>query len=331
MQKINMAAELSRRSVLALSTFGAAALRTKQVFAAADMLKIVVGFPAGGGTDIVARALAEQLRKTTGRTVIVENRPGAGSNIASDVVARAAPDGNTVLLGGNFSHAINPHLYAHLTFDARKDFTPLTRVNYGPFLFAVRTDSPIQSFPQLIEQARSAPGKYTYGSSGNGTPQHLAGSWLEKTTGAQFLHVPYKGGAPAVTGLLGGEIDFLAGSIAVLLPQIAAGLLRPLAVTSAKRWPTVPDVPAMLELGVQDFDLYIWLGLWLPAGVPRDKLAELFAMFHTAIEAQTVQEILKREGLTPMPSDSPEEFAAFAASEYALWGKIVKSSGARIE
>ncbi|ETR78699.1 ABC transporter substrate-binding protein [Afipia sp. P52-10] len=294
-------------------------------------MKIVVGFPPGGGTDLVARALAEQLRKASGRAVIVENRPGAGSNIASDAVARAVPDGNTVLLGGNFSHAINPHLYTHLTFDVQRDFTPLTRVNYGPFLFAVRKESPIHSFTQLIDQAKSAPGKFTYGSSGNGTPQHLAGSWLEKTTGAQFLHVPYKGGAPAVMALLGGEIDFLAGSIAVLSPQIAAGALRPLAVTSAKRWPTVPDVPAMLELGVQDFDLYIWLGLWLPAGVPSDKLAELFAMFRGAIESATVQEILTREGLTPSPSESPEEFAAFAASEYALWGKIVKSSGARVE
>lgn len=331
MQNTKKTAGLTRRTVIALSATGLASIVAGEAAAAADMLKIVVGFPPGGGTDLVARALAEEIRKTTGRMVIVENRPGAGSNIATDAVARALPDGNTLLLGGNFSHSINPHLYGRLTFDAQKDFTPLTRVNYGPFLFAVRADSPIQSFNQLIDLAKAAPGKYTYGSSGNGTPQHLAGSWLEKKTGAEFLHVPYKGGAPSLMALLGGEIDFLAGSIAVLSPQIAAGKLRPLAVTSAKRWPTAPDVPSMSELRIPDFDLYIWLGLWLPAGVNSEKVAELFTLFRTAIESASIQELMAREGLTPRPSNSPQEFAEFVAAEYALWGAIVKSSGARVE
>jgi tripartite-type tricarboxylate transporter receptor subunit TctC len=294
-------------------------------------IRIVVGFPPGGGTDFVARALASEIAEPLGRTVVVENRPGAGSNIASEVVARAVPDGTTLLLGGNFSHAINPHLYRHIAFAWDRDFTPVSRLNAGPFIFAVRQDSPFRSLAEVIAHARANPGRLNYASSGNGSPQHLGGAWLARRAAFEWTHIPYRGGAPALMAALSGEVDLVVASVAVLGSQEGGGRLRVLSSSIGQRWPSIPEVPSIAENGVPEFDLLIWLGLWLPAGATPAVLAPLFAAVRDALGRESLLRAMQGERLTPAPSPSPEAFAEFVRRENALWRDLVRASGAIVE
>jgi tripartite-type tricarboxylate transporter receptor subunit TctC len=230
---------------------------------------LVVPFPAGGALDIVARALADEMRKHLGQPVIVENRAGAGGTVGSAVVARAAPDGYTILLGSVATHAIAPSLYRNLSYDALKDFVPITQVTTSPLLVASSAQLNVASLPELIATVRAQPGRLNYASTGNGTAVHLAGEMLKSTANLDVVHVPYKGGGEAITALMTGEAAYMVVNVELVLPQVRGGKVRALAVTGSRRLAALPDVPTLREAGIAGAEVTTWFGLFAPAGTPK--------------------------------------------------------------
>ena len=289
---------------------------------------LVVPFPAGGALDIVARALADEMRKTLGQPVVVENRAGAGGTVGSGVVARAAPDGYTILLGSVATHAIAPGLYRNLAYDALKDFAPITQVTSSPLLVTSSAKLNISTLPELIAAARAQPGKLNYGSTGNGTAVHLAGEVLKSTAGLDVLHVPYKGGAEAINALVTGETAFMVVNVELVLPQVRGGKARALAVTGSRRLAALPDVPTLREVGVVGTEVTTWFGLFAPAGTPKaivDRLQK-----EAAGSLQVLTERFAAQGDEAVGS-TPEQFGAFVRTEHAKWGKVIKDFGVKIE
>jgi len=293
-------------------------------------IKIIVPFPPGGATDILARATGFELQKAWGQPVIIENRPGAGGNSGADVVAKAAPDGYTLVMGTVGTHAINMSLYARMPYDAVKDFDPVVLVAGVPNLLVVHPSVPAKTVAELTALAKSQPGKLNVASSGNGTSIHLAAELYKQMAGVDITHVPYKGSSPAVADLLGGQVQLMFDNMPSSLPHAKAGKLRALAVTSLKRSPALPDVPTMDESGLKGFDATSWFGLLAPAGTPKDIIAKLNAASVKALATPEMRERLAAQGADPI-GNSPEQFSVFIKAEIDKWAKIVRASGARVD
>jgi len=286
---------------------------------------IFVPFAPGGAVDIVARTLGEELTGRWKQAVVIENRPGAGGVVASEAAAKAAPDGYTLIIVAT-GHALNPHLYAKLPYDLFADFTPITLIGTSPNMALVRSDSPIKSIADLVSAARARPGEISYGHAGNGTSPHLAGELLKSMAKIDITPIPYKGGAPALTDLIGGHIPMTFNNIPESIAQITAGTIRPLGVTTATRSPVLPNVPTIAESGLGGFDTGVWWGVLGPAGLPADVKAKLAKDCSEAVRSATVKARLLQLGATPIGS-TPEEFAALIRADYEKWGPIIKAAG----
>lgn len=295
----------------------------------AKPVTMLVGYPAGSGIDNVARFLAENLRERTGLPFLIENKPGALGNIAAQTVARAAPDGYTVLFTPNSTHAANPHLFKNLGFDPIQDFTPVTTLLTLGFVLVVNPATvPVQSVKELTEYVKGRPGKLAYGS-GNATGR-VAAEMYRGLTGIDALHVPYKGVPPAITDLLGGQIHFIFADATLALPMARSGKIRALAVTNAKRISAAPELPTMAEAGVPGYELSGWFALFLPAKAPREIALKLADHSNAIMTSEKGREFLTRLGADPFPG-SPEALARFVESEIAKWGRIVKAAGIEAE
>ena len=289
---------------------------------------LVVPFPPGGALDIVARALAEEMRKHLGQPVIVDNRAGAGGTLGSGIVARAAPDGYTILLGSVATHAIAPGLYRNLSYDAVKDYAPITQVTASPLLVASSAKLNVTTLPELIASARAQPGKLNFASTGNGTAVHLAGEMLKSTANLDVVHVPYKGGSEAITALMTGEAAFMVVNVELVLPQVRGGKARALAVTGSRRLAVLPDVPTLREAGLAGAEVSTWFGLFAPAATPKAVVDRLHRDAVTSLQA--LKERFAAQGDETVGS-TPEEFAALVRGEHARWGKVIKDFGVKIE
>jgi tripartite-type tricarboxylate transporter receptor subunit TctC len=293
-------------------------------------VKLVVPFPPGGPLDIVGRAIAQKLSEAWGQSVLVDNRPGAGGNIGADLVAKSPPDGYTVLMGALSTHAVNPSLYAKMPYDAVKDFAPITLVAITPNVLVVNAALPVNSAKEFVAYAKANSGKLAFGSGSNGSAGHLAGELFKAQTGTDLVHVPYKGGAPAMQALLAGDTQFMFDNLANAMPQVKAGRLKALAVTTAERSKLVPELPTMAEAGLPGFDISTWFGLLAPAGTPKEVIAKWNAEVTTILSTPEMRERLTLQGAEPAPT-TPGEFAAFIAGEIPKYAHIVKVSGAKVD
>ncbi len=289
-------------------------------------IKLLVGAPPGGTTDTIARSIAVPMAVALKQSVVVENKPGAGGNIAAETVAKAAPDGYTLLVSFT-SHTINASLYPNLPYDPAADFTAITKVATVPSLLVGNPKLPARDLKSLIELAKAQPDKLTIGIGGIGSSLHLAGEQLKLMTGARLLNVPYKGTAPALTDLLGGQIDLMFISLVTGAEQVRAGNLRAYGVTSARRLPAFPDVPAIAE-AVPGFESSAWFGVFGPAKLPPAVTQKLHAAIVAGLADPEMQKRLKNEGATPV-GDTPDEFAAFVREDIKRWAPVVKASGAK--
>lgn len=299
--------------------------------------RLVVPYPPGGPLDIAARALAERVRDTLG-PVVVENRPGAGGNLGADSVAKAAPDGRTLLMGAVATHAINPWLYSRMPYDALRDFTPITRVAQVPNVLVMNAqraqELKIQTVADLVAHARANPGRLNYGSGGNGSAGHLAGEMFKARTGLFMVHIPYAGAPPAQLALVSGQVDLNFDNLAGAAANIKAGKLKALAVTTPKRSPALPDVPTLAEagkaLGLEAFDVSTWFGLFAPAGLPAPELQRLHKAFAEALNTAEMRQRLATLWAEPA-AQSPDQFAAFVRVESDKYRQVVKAVGARAD
>ena len=293
-------------------------------------VRLVVPFPAGGTTDILARAMAQKLSDALGQQFVVDNRPGAGGNIGADLVAKSPPDGYTLLMGTVGTQAINTSLYAKMPYDAAKDFAPVVLVAGVPNVLVAHPSVTAKTVPELVALAKAKPGSINFASSGNGTSIHLSGELFKVMTGVQMSHVPYKGSAPAITDLLGGQVQIMFDNLPSALPHIKAGKLRALAVTSSKRAPALPDLPTIAEAGVPGFEATSWFGILAPAGTPRDIVMKVNAESNKALQAADMKEKLLAQGAEAV-GNTPEFFGDYIKAETTKWAKVVKESGAKVD
>jgi tripartite-type tricarboxylate transporter receptor subunit TctC len=291
-------------------------------------VRLVVGFPPGGGTDILARVLAPRLSEYLGQQFVVENRPGATTNIASDLVAKSAPDGHTLLFTTS-ALAINMSLYKNLTFDARRDFAPISVFAESPNLLVAHASAGA-NVKELLAQARAKPGVMNYSSAGAGTSQHLAGELFKARTGASITHIPYKGTAASLTAVIAGEVHFSFANVPAILGHVRSGRIRALAVLAPKRSDLMPEVPTMQEAGVSDVVVPVWYALLAPAATPREIVKVLGDATARAARAPDLKQRLVEQGADPV-GNTPEEFAKLLREEVAKWAEIVKVSGAKAE
>ena len=294
-------------------------------------IRLVVGFAPGGAADYVARSMSEAFSKALGgQTVIVENKPGNGSSIAADIVAKAAPDGYTMLIGSPSAISVNPALNPKLTYKP-SDLMPITKMTTSPLVLAVTPTSPIKSVPDLIAAAKKDPGKLNYSSSGNGSAPHLGAALFGLLTGTEMTHVPYRGGSFAITSVMAGETQLTFGTSPSVLPQASAGKLRTLAVSTRERSPLVPDVPGMREAGLPDYNLEFWYGMFLPAGTPPAVSKAVYDAVRTAMEQPSVKAALAREGTEVSLSCSPADFSKFLVDDNKFWVNLVKSANVKVD
>jgi tripartite-type tricarboxylate transporter receptor subunit TctC len=309
-----------------LAVHGAAALG--QAYPAKPV-RLVVGFTPGGGVDINARLLASKLSELIGQSVIVENKPGAGTNIANEHVAKAAPDGYTLLVN-TAAVAINMALYRNLAFDTLRDFAPVSVFSESPNILVVNSQAPIRSVTDLLALARARPGALNYSSAGSGTTQHLSAELMKLRTGTSIVHVPYKGTAPSLTALIAGEVDFTFANIPAILPHVKSGRLRPIASTGAKRSDLMPELPTMKEAGVNGVDVTVWYGVLAPAATPRDIVNTLAGAIAKAARSPDIRTRLVDQGAEPVGS-TPEEFAKLLREEIARWAEVIGAAGIRAD
>ena len=291
-------------------------------------VRIIVPFPPGGATDVVARSLGQRLSALWKQPVVIENKAGAGGNIGADAVAKAEPDGYTLLLASPAEVAINPFLYKSMTFDPEKDLVPVSKAATAPLVLVVHPSVPAKTLPELIAWLKSRKDGTPYASSGTGGPQHLAGESFRVMTGTNLIHVPYKGGAPAITDLLGGQVSMFFAGLPPALPHIKAGKLRAIAVTTTQPSALIPGVPTVDSV-VPGFDFENWQGVFAPRGTP-DAIVQQIARDMATVSDAALADQLARQGAAPAPS-SPAEFAAFVQKERRKYSELVKMSGAKVD
>jgi tripartite-type tricarboxylate transporter receptor subunit TctC len=293
-------------------------------------VRVVVPFAAGGAIDIIVRASAQQLSKELGQQMLIDNRPGAGGNIGADLVAKSAADGYTLLAGTSATHGVNPALYTKLAYDARRDFVPIAHIAGVPNVLVVTPASGIRTLDDLVRQARANPGKLSYGSAGSGTSLHLAGELFRSEARVDLLHVPYKGAAPATTDLLGGQITMMFNTVPVALPLIRSGKLTALAVTARQRHFALPNVPTFAEKGYTSVESSTWVGLFAPAGTPREIVDKVAQALERALRDKSVVDLLRQQGAEPqfMGADA---FSRYVESEIARWGSVVRAADIKLE
>lgn len=292
-------------------------------------VRLIVPFAAGGGSDSVGRAIAQKLSETLGQNVVVENRPGAGGSIGATYVAKAAPDGYTLLLGSTSEIAQYPHVSANVPYDPQKDFAPVALIATVPLVLTVAQKLPVSNVQELIATARKNPGKLNYGSAGTGSTTHLAMALFADMTGIDMVNVPYKGSAPVVTDLLAGNLDLAMPTMSAALPHAGGGKLKLIAVSTAKRAKALPDVPTIAESGVPAYATGLWTGLLAPAKTPRPIIEKLHAATAAALKTPELLKILNSQGAEPSGS-TPEEFAQEIAREFETWRAVVQKTGIKI-
>ena len=324
---------MRRRDILAAT----AAFAASATWAQGRPIRLIVPYPPGGPLDIAARALADKVRDSLG-VVVVENRPGAGGNLGADAVAKAAPDGTTIVMGAVATHAINPWLYSKMPYDALRDFTPITLVAQVPNVLVMNADAAqrlgIASVRDLVAYAKKHPARLNYGSGGNGSAGHLAGEMFKTQAGLFMVHIPYAGGPPAQLALVSGQVDLNFDNLAAASANIRSGRLRALAVTTARRSSAMPDVPTIAEsaadLGLGQFDIHTWFGLFGPARLPADVTARLNRAFVDALNSAEIKARLATLMAEPAPT-TPDAFAQFVRSENAKYERVVKATGAKAD
>lgn len=321
---------LSRRQALAAASL---LLATGAAFAQAypaKPIKVIVPFPAGGGTDLIAREVTSRVQASKGWSFVVENRPGTGGNIGIDAVAKSPADGYTIGLGQTSNLAINPTLYKKMPYDSVKDLAPIGLVASAPLVLVVGETSPFKTLGEVVAAAKVKPGSLNMAFSGNGTVAHLASVLFQKSAGVEFTHVPYKGAAQASTDVVSGRVDLYLSSVPTLIGYIKNGKMRPIAVTSLKRVDDLPQVPTIAESGVKDFEAVTWFGFVAPTGTPKDIVALLNAEFNKALQSPDVKKKLSDQGADVL-GGSPETFATTIKNDLARWAPIVKASGATLD
>jgi tripartite-type tricarboxylate transporter receptor subunit TctC len=322
--------KLSRRHALG----AAAALGLTPYIARAQSfpsksIRLIVPYSAGGGADTTARLIAPKLQEALGQTIVVDNKPGAGGMIGDEIVAKAAPDGHTLLLGA-FAHAVNPSLFAKMAFRTPEDFAPVSLLVTVPELLVITPSHPAKTVAELVALAKAQPGKLSYASSGNGSAQHLAAELFKMRTGTDIQHVPYKGGALAVADVAAGHVPFYFGNMSSALPQARGGRVRALAVTSAARSPAAPDVPTIAEAGVKDCEISEWNALIAPAGTPPQVIARLHAEVAKIMRMEEIKAKFADLGADAIGS-SPDELAVFMRAEMVKWAEVVKTANIKAE
>ena len=292
---------------------------------------LVIPFPPGGPTDAMARTLAAEMKDRLGQPMIVENRAGAGGNIGAEYVARAAPDGQTLLFGTSGPLAINASLYRKVSYDPAKSFAPVIQVGHLPNILVVNPSVPAKNVKELIAYAKANPAKLSYASSGNGASSHLAGVLFNATAGVDLQHIPYKGTGPALNDLLGGQVSMSFTDVLTALPYVKAGKLRALGVTTTTRSQALPDVPTVAEQGVPGYDVSVFFGIVAPAGTPPDRIARLNEAFVETLATPKVRQLFASQGLEPAPSPKPEQLRKFIEEQKSKWAGVVKQSGAQLD
>ena len=323
MKLIRLLAAAALVALAPLAGIGAEPFPGKQV-------RFVVPYPPGGPLDTVARLLGQKVSASIKHPVVIDNVPGAGGNIGAGVVARAAPDGYTILMGAVATHAINPTLYSTIPYNAEKDFLAVTQVASTPNVLVVNNAIEANSVAEFIKLAKSKPGKLNFGSGSTGSAGHLAGELFKTMAGVDMAHIPYKGAAAAMQDLIGGRVDLMFDNLASSLSQVKGGRVRALAVTTSKRTKLAPELPTIAESGLPGFDISTWFGIFVPAGTPRPVVDRLHAEFTRALAAPDVRERMLALGAEPVGS-TPEQFTAYVKAEAAKYAKLVRTSGARVD
>ncbi len=293
-------------------------------------IRLVVPFPAGGGTDIIARDLANKVSENTKWAFVIDNKPGSGGNIGIDNVAKSPADGYSLVLGQTSNLAINPSLYTKLPYDPAKDLTPISMVASSPLVIVVAPESPLKSMNDVVAAAKAKPGEVTFATSGNGTVAHLATELFQNQAGVKLMHVPYKGAAQGINDVMGGRVQMYVSSVPTLIGHIRNGKLRPLAVTSAKRTDDLPQTPTVAESGYKNFEAITWFGVLGPAGMPKDVSARLNDEINKALTSADLRKRLNDQG-AEVAGSTAEQFANYIREETAKWGRVVKESGAKID
>jgi tripartite-type tricarboxylate transporter receptor subunit TctC len=293
-------------------------------------IRILIAQAPGSATDVISRVVGNRLSEGLGQPIVIEARPGAGGVVGTEAAARSAPDGYTLFMANNSTHGSNPAVYPKLPYDAVNDFAPIAFVASVPYVLVVDPSLPTKNVQELVALAKSRPGKMNYASAGNGSTHHFCGELLKSMSGIDLQHVPYKGSPPAITGLLGGEVSLMFANVADIGSQIKSGKVKPLAVTTAKRAPSLPEVPTMAEAGLPGFEIVSWFGLLAPAGTPAPIVSRLNAETVKVLERDDIQATLAKQGLEVSPG-TPEQFAAHIKSEIAKFSKIGKAAGIKAE
>ena len=323
------AARIAARATLLLGMLCTTAAAWAQAWPVKP-IRLVIGFAPGGAADYVARTIADPLGRALGQTLTVENRAGAGSSLAADFVAKAPADGYTLLIASPSSISVNPALNSKLGYSA-KDLVPVTRVTSSPLVVAVHPGAGINSFQELIATAKAKPGFLNYTSSGNGSAPHLGAAHFSKVAGVEMVHIPYKGGAPAIQAVVAGDAQLTFGTPPSVLPMVQAGRLKALAVTSPNRSPLVPDVPGTVEAGLPGYSMSFWYGFFVPVGTPPEVIKKLFETTQQVMQRPEVKAALAREGTEVAMSKSPEDFVAFLADDNRFWARLVREAGVKID
>jgi tripartite-type tricarboxylate transporter receptor subunit TctC len=326
-------ARIGRRDlIIGAGAVAAASMLPRRAFAAYPdkPVKLIVPFPAGGGGDALARTVSAKVSDILGQQFVIDNRAGAGGNIGTAAAARSDPDGYTLAYGTNGTHAINHTLYKNPGFDALADFEPISRLTEIALMLIVTPSMPVKTLPELMAYLKANPGKVNAATAGNGTSSHLAAQMFKTATNLDFVIVHYRGGGPAMTDLISGQVQFMIEVMPNAFPQVEGGKMRGIAVTTAKRWPQTPDIPTFAESGMPGFTVTAWDAMFAPRGTPKDVIATVNAAVRKALEDPQLKETLLKRGAQTAPS-SPEELRAHVQSELKRWGDVVVASGAKVD
>ena len=294
-------------------------------------IRLIVPFPPGGSTDLIGRIAALRLGERLGQTIVVDNRGGAGGTLGTELVAKAPPDGYTLMIGSTSTHAVAPGAYSKLGYDPVRDFAPISLVAVTPYLLAVNRNVAAASLAEFVALAKRDPGKLNYASAGNGTTTHLAMEMLREAAGIEIVHIPYRGNGPAEAALLAGEVQALFGSMPALLQQAKSGQVRPLAVGTGRRSPAMPDIPAVAEQGYPGFEAALWLGIFAPAATPADIVARLARELRTIVASAEFRDAMEKNGADPISSATPAEFAEFTRQEIERYVRVIKGIGLKLD